>query len=110
MAGDARSSAGSVDLKWCGSNLPTGSPGAAPPTSLQKRCKFRGVAKGHGKRFGSPVRMKYTLPLGTGGEDPRGVRMNAPLISVVPQTIAGDARLRVLKQLERKLLWLSSWM
>ena len=36
--------------------------------------------------------------------------MNAPLISVVPQTVAGDGRVRVLKQLERKLLWLSSWM
>ena len=36
--------------------------------------------------------------------------MNAPLTTVVPRVMAGDGRLRVLKQLERKLLWLSSWM
>jgi pyruvate dehydrogenase E1 component len=36
--------------------------------------------------------------------------MNAPLTSVVPRVAAGEGRLRVLKQLERKLLWLSSWM
>ena len=36
--------------------------------------------------------------------------MNAPLTTVVPRAMAGDGRVRVLKQLERKLLWLSSWM
>jgi pyruvate dehydrogenase E1 component len=36
--------------------------------------------------------------------------MNAPLTTVVPRNAAGDGRVRVLKQLERKLLWLSSWM
>jgi len=36
--------------------------------------------------------------------------MNAPLISVVPRSTEGESRLRVLRQLERKLLWLSSWM
>jgi len=36
--------------------------------------------------------------------------MNAPLVSVVPRSEAGSSRLRVLRQLERKLLWLSSWM
>ena len=36
--------------------------------------------------------------------------MNAPLTTVVPRSAAGEGRVRVLKQLERKLLWLSSWM
>jgi pyruvate dehydrogenase E1 component len=36
--------------------------------------------------------------------------MNAPLTTVVPRNPAVDGRVRVLKQLERKLLWLSSWM
>src|SRR5260221_1047629 len=36
--------------------------------------------------------------------------MNAPLTSVVTRSATGASRLRVLKQLERKLLWLSSWM
>jgi pyruvate dehydrogenase E1 component len=36
--------------------------------------------------------------------------MNAPLTTVVPQATAGGDRLRVLRQLEQKLLWLSSWM
>src|SRR5271154_6566037 len=35
--------------------------------------------------------------------------MNAPLTTVVPRSAAGESRIRVLKQLERKLLWLSSW-
>src|SRR5450432_3715761 len=54
--------------------------------------------------------MKYTPPLGTGGAVPQGVFMNAPLTTVVPRGEAGEGRVRVLKQLERKLLWLSSWM
>ena len=36
--------------------------------------------------------------------------MNAPLTTVVTGSAAGESRVRVLKQLERKLLWLSSWM
>jgi pyruvate dehydrogenase E1 component len=36
--------------------------------------------------------------------------MNAPLTTVVPRSAAGESRVRMLKQLERKLLWLSSWM
>jgi pyruvate dehydrogenase E1 component len=36
--------------------------------------------------------------------------MNAPITTVVPHSEAGENRVRVLKQLERKLLWLSSWM
>src|ERR1700710_468821 len=40
----------------------------------------------------------------------RGMPMNAPLFSVAPRSEAGSPRLRVLRQLERKLLWLSSWM
>src|SRR5271156_3465604 len=36
--------------------------------------------------------------------------MNAPLTTVVPRSAAGEGRVRILKQLERKLLWLSSWM
>ena len=36
--------------------------------------------------------------------------MNAPLTTIVARNGAGESRARVLKQLERKLLWLSSWM
>src|SRR5579863_9415262 len=36
--------------------------------------------------------------------------MNAPLTTVMPRSAAGEGRVRVLKQLEHKLLWLSSWM
>ena len=36
--------------------------------------------------------------------------MDEPLSSVIQRVDTGEARLRVLKQLERKLLWLSSWM
>ncbi len=36
--------------------------------------------------------------------------MNAPLVSVASRSEAGATRLHVLRQLERKLLWLSSWM
>src|SRR5258708_13419288 len=36
--------------------------------------------------------------------------MNAPLPSVVTRSATGVSRLRALRQLEQKLLWLSSWM
>jgi pyruvate dehydrogenase E1 component len=36
--------------------------------------------------------------------------MDEPLTSVIQHADTGEARLRVLRQLERKLLWLSSWM
>src|SRR5580704_11349687 len=36
--------------------------------------------------------------------------MNAPLTVAAPRSAAGENRIGVLKQLERKLLWLSSWM
>jgi pyruvate dehydrogenase E1 component len=36
--------------------------------------------------------------------------MDAPLTTVIARNEAGESRARVLKQLERKLLWLSSWM
>src|SRR5580692_6882606 len=40
----------------------------------------------------------------------QGMSMDEPLISVIQHADTGEARLRVLRQLERKLLWLSSWM
>ena len=36
--------------------------------------------------------------------------MNAPITSSVLHGAAGENRVRALKQMERKLLWLSSWM
>ena len=57
-----------------------------------------------GKSFGAPGRMKYTPQRRNRRARRHGVLMNAPLSTVVPRSAAADGRIRVLKQLERKLL------